>query len=69
MHILQPKHVKLKEEESIKLLEKYNLIREQLPKIKSTDPAIADLSVKKGDIIRILRKDEVGEKEYFRVVT
>ncbi len=69
MHVLQPKHIKLKEDEAVKLLVKYNIIKEQLPRIKISDPAIADLSIKKGDVVRILRKDEGGsENEYFRVV-
>ena len=39
MHILQPKHTKMKAEEVKDLLEKYNISLSQLPKIKSTDPA------------------------------
>lgn len=69
MHILQPKHSKLKEDEAVKLLEKYNLVKEQLPRIKNSDSAIADLGIKKGDVIKILRKGEGGaENEYFRIV-
>jgi len=40
MHTLQPKHVKLKADEIKVLLEKYNISLAQLPKIKSTDPAL-----------------------------
>lgn len=68
MHILQPKHIKLREEEALKLLAKYNITKDQLPKIKHNDPAISELDVKKGDIIKILRKSEKGETEYYRVV-
>ena len=69
MHVLQPKHIKLKEDEAVKLLEKYNLVKEQLPRIRNSDPALTELNVKKGDIVRIARKSDDGaEREYFRVV-
>ena len=68
MHILQPKHIKLKEVDATKLLAKYNISRDQLPLIIHTDFALKDLNVAKGDIIRILRKDRDTEIEYFRIV-
>ena len=68
MHIIQPKHVKIKEDEASKLLSKFNLSKDQLPKIKASDSALFDLNVKKGDVIKILRKNDFGESEYFRVV-
>ena len=39
MHVLQPKHTKLKAEEVDKLLLDLNISLTQLPKIKITDPA------------------------------
>ena len=68
MHILQPKHIKLKADEASKLLAKFNIRKDQLPKIKHSDLGIASLDVNKGDVIKILRRSEEGEKEYFRVV-
>ena len=69
MHILQPKHTKLKDDEAIKLLEKYNIVKEQLPRIRNSDPALTELNVKKGDVIKIARKSgDDAESEYFRVV-
>ena len=68
MHILQPKHSKLKKDEATKLLAKYNISLTQLPKISKEDPAVVNLQVNLGDIIQIARKTEQGEEEYFRVV-
>lgn len=64
-----PKHVKLSESETKKLLEKYNLTTKELPKILKADPAIAELDAKPGDIIKIIRKSKVaGEIAYYRGV-
>jgi len=67
MHILQPKHTKLKEDEIKKLLDKYNISISQLPKIKFNDPSVPE-GCEKGEILKIERKD--GEKIhlYYRVV-
>ena len=80
MHILQPKHIKLKEKEAQELLEKFNISKAQLPKILSNDPALPEGCVV-GDIIKIERKepkssaldkDQLKEKDkinlYYRVV-
>ena len=67
MHALQPKHTKLKSEEIKQLLEKYNISVSQLPKIKSTDPAIPKDCVT-GDIIEIERKFRDKTRIYYRVV-
>ena len=67
MHILQPKHSKLSEKESEKLLLKLNISKAQLPKILSTDPALPEGCVV-GDIIIIERKEENKVNLYYRVV-
>ena len=67
MHILQPKHTKLKPEEVKKLLEKYNISLSQLPVIKLIDTSLPEGCVK-GDLIRIERKDADKIITYFRVV-
>ncbi len=67
MHILQPKHTKLKTEEVKKLLEKYNISISQLPKIKSSDPAVPEGSLT-GDVLKIERKEEDKINVYYRVV-
>ena len=68
-HILQPIHIKLKEEEANKLLRELNVNLSQLPKIKSSDPALPE-GCKFGDIIKIERTDADKRKKfvYYRVV-
>lgn len=68
MHILEPKHTKLKSEEIKKLLEKYNVSLIQLPKIKTTDPVLPE-NCKIGDVVKIERKSGNEVFEYFRVVS
>lgn len=67
MHILQPKHTKLKQNEVKELLEKYNISISQLPKIKATDPCVPEGS-QRGDVLKLERKDEDKINVYFRVV-
>ena len=69
MHILQPKHIKLNEDEKNKILSEHNISIAQIPIIKHTDSAIQNLDVNKGDLIKILRKvPEKYDYTYFRVV-
>jgi DNA-directed RNA polymerase subunit H (RpoH/RPB5) len=70
MHALQPKHIKLKQEETDKLLKELNISSSQLPKIKFNDSALSS-DFKVGDIVRIERKDEESGKIifYYRVVS
>jgi len=68
-HILVPKHEKLSEQAAIKLLEKYNLSKKQLPIIFSKDPAIQNLNANAGDIIEITRKSPTtNTSKFYRVV-
>lgn len=67
MHILQPKHSKLKPEEVSKLLESLNCSISQLPKIKSADSSLPE-GVKFGDIIKIEREEGEKINIYYRVV-
>ena len=67
MHLLKPKHHKLKAEEAEALLKKLNISLWQLPKIKKGDPALpADTQI--GDIIRIERKSNNKVVYYYRTV-
>ena len=72
MHILQPKHSKLKKEEVEKLLKKFNIALSQLPKISMKDFQIAEESelnkLNKGDVLKFERSNEGEVQEYFRVV-
>jgi len=67
MHILQPKHSKLSEKETQDLLDKINISKTQLPKIKLSDVALPD-GIVVGDVIKIERKQEDKVFTYFRVV-
>ena len=67
MHLLQPKHSKLKPEEIEKILDKYNISLSQLPKIKFSDAALPE-NCNIGDVIKIERKETGSVFEYFRVV-
>ena len=67
MHILQPKHSKLNEEEAEELLVKLNLSKSQLPKILSTDPGLPE-NTEIGDIVKIERKEGDKVNLYYRVV-
>ena len=67
MHILQPKHIKLKPDEIKKVLDKYNVTLSQLPKIRINDPGVPENS-QVGDVLKIERRDGEKIKLYFRVV-
>ncbi|MDD5331985.1 MAG: DNA-directed RNA polymerase subunit H [Candidatus Nanoarchaeia archaeon] len=68
-HVLTPKHIKMDEKEIEELLSKYNISKKQLPRILREDPAIAEMDLKKGDIIKIIRKSETTKEAiYYRVV-
>ena len=68
-HILVPKHELLNADESQKLLEKYKVTWNELPKIKKTDATLTEIKPKSGDIIKITRNNPtVGESYYYRVV-
>ncbi len=68
-HKLVPEHELLSPEEAQKVLDKYNVGREQMPKIKLNDHGIKDLSANVGDVIRITREhDLIGNSIYYRVV-
>lgn len=67
MHILQPKHSKLKPDEVKKLLDKYNITISQLPKVSIKDAAIPEGS-SQGDVLKIERKEEGKSVIYYRVI-
>ena len=68
MHHLQPKHTVVKQNEAKELQAQFNISASQLPVIKSADKALPS-EAKIGDIIKIERKDDKGEKSaYYRIV-
>jgi len=68
-HELVPKHMILSKDDVKKLLKKYNISVNQLPKISIKDPVISKLKANVGDVIKIIRKSETNvESVYYRVV-
>ena len=68
-HNLVPNHILLDEQEIKNLLSKYNISLNQLPKIVRNDPAVKKLTLKSGDVVKIIRTSgTAGESFYYRVV-
>jgi len=68
-HILVPKHEILGEKEVEELLKFLGVSKEQLPKIKASDPIVKEIGAKPGDVIKITRKSlTAGVSIYYRLV-
>lgn len=66
-HSLVAKHVKLSEKEKSEVLQKYNISVFELPRIFKSDPAVKNLELKEGDVVKILRKSlTAGESVFYR---
>jgi DNA-directed RNA polymerase subunit H len=64
-----PKHEVLNEEEAKKILDKYKVSIDELPRISKQDPALKGLEINIGDVIKIIRKSQTaGETVYYRAV-
>ena len=68
MHLLEPIHTLLTQEESEELLDKLNISPVQLPKIKITDPSLPK-DCKVGTLIKIERTSHGRKFFYYRVVS
>lgn len=64
-HKLVPKHEILNEDEVKKLLSEYLIEKEQLPKIRISDPAAIAIKAKIGDVIQIIRQSPTSGKAFF----
>ncbi len=57
-----PEHVIISKKDVGALLTKYNIIKEQLPKIKSVDPICKETDAKSGDVVKIIRDSPTAGK-------
>ncbi|MFB6116769.1 MAG: DNA-directed RNA polymerase subunit H [Candidatus Nanosalina sp.] len=68
-HRLVPEHRKMSEEEVEELLEKHDIEKENLPKIKSNDSALKQKDFEVGDVFEITRDSPTaGKTTYYRRV-
>ena len=66
---LVPQAKILSEEETTKILEKYNITKIQLPRILLTDALTKEIEAKAGDVIEFERKTRTaGLSKYYRIV-
>ncbi|MBD3361865.1 DNA-directed RNA polymerase subunit H [Candidatus Woesearchaeota archaeon] len=68
-HVLVPKHTLVSEAEKKRITDNLKLSGSELPRILKTDPALAGLKAKDGDIIKITRISRTaGETIFYRRV-
>lgn len=74
-HALVPEHHLLSEEQALEILNKMEITRDQLPKIRNSDAGIKVLEsihgpIAEGSIIEIVRKSETAQEfTAYRLVT
>ncbi len=64
-HKMVPHHEILNESDLKKTLAEYNIEKEQMPKIRVTDPAAIYIKAKVGDVVRITRDSPTAGKSIF----
>jgi len=64
-----PLHQVLSDEEQAALLKKYAIVKEQLPKVRSSDPAVKVISGQPGQVVKITRRSPTaGTATAYRLV-
>jgi len=61
-HNLVPLHEIVSEEEQNKIMKKYNVTPDQLPKILHTDPVSIFIGAQPGQIIKVTRKSRTAKE-------
>ncbi|MFX1337968.1 MAG: DNA-directed RNA polymerase subunit H [Promethearchaeota archaeon] len=70
LHELVPKHKLLTKQETLELLDKYQISVIDLPQILEKDPVAIAIGAKEGDVVRIIRDSNTTVKKinYYRYV-
>ncbi len=64
-HKMVPYHEILTEDDIKKILSEYHVEKEQLPKIRISDPVAVEIKAKVGDVVRVNRDSPVAGKSFF----
>jgi DNA-directed RNA polymerase I, II, and III subunit RPABC1 len=67
-HSLVPEMKILSDGEKRKVLDKYNISEDMLPKMSSTDPVVVALGAESGSVIRISRVEPTGKYYCYKSV-
>lgn len=68
-HRMVPMHEILEKNDLEQTLSEYNINKEQMPKIRVTDPVAVSIKAKVGDVVRITRiSPTAGKAIFYRLV-
>lgn len=61
-HESVPEHIILSEEDAEEVLKKYHVAKEQLPKLKLSDPVAKQIKAEVGNVVKIIRNSQTAGK-------